>query len=336
MRSYIHNSLLTLVTCFFLWIIIHCVFWHREPFFVNKKFSPSQSQSQAQTPAQTQAQTLKSRQKSIRSIINRRQNAREERLAEIARTSDMSYYESFQSKKTIEPFSNERPLVQITTEPFAQASSTADIGLVRDDDRERNIAGVREINDISSIVSGFIVGIKVPKNMRVTIYQGLNFTGHSNSITGEKVIDDVKFASTLLDYPEEEDENGQPAKWKDDYRGWEKRIRSFKVHRWVDIPSEFDSAYYTRTYRINDYSRLKQIEDEKPEESRDYSSIGEIARNNQWQHFLDVGEKRNFAINSSGQPYTVEKGGGLGEVSSFGNDGSNGEEGNLDTGSFDF
>lgn len=307
MSSYIHNTLLTLVTCFFLWIIIHCVFWHRETFRIGK------------------------------SILASRRSAREERLAEIARTNDMSYYESFQSKnKTIEPFSNERPLVQITTEPFAQASSTVDIGLVRDDDKKRNIAGVREIDDIFKIASTFIVGIKVPKNMRVTIYEGKDFTGHSNSITGEKVIDDFKFASTLLDYPEEEDENGQPAKWSDDYRGWEKRIRSFKVHRWVDIPSEFDSAYYTRTYRINDYSRLKQIEDAKSEESRDYSSIGEMVRNNQWQHFLDVGEKRKFSINSSGQPYTVEKGGGLGGVSSFGNDGSNGEEGNLDAGGFDF
>lgn len=333
MSSYIHNILLTLVTCFFLWIIIHCVFWHRETFIFKKKKKKGPSPEMIRAMQEKMRKAREAYLKKMREEQNRRQNF----MADIAKTNDMSYYESFQSRnKTIEPFSNERPLVQISTVPFAQANRTIDIGLTQDNNKKRNIAGVRKIRDINLITTGKIIGMKVPKNMKVTIYEGVNFTGHSNSVTGEKLIDDFKYASTLLDYPEEEDENGQPMIWSGELRGWESRIRSFKIHRWVDIPSEFDSAYYTRTYRINDYSRLKQIEDAKPEESRDYSSIGEIVRNKQWQHFLDVGEKRKFSINSSGQPYTVEKGGGLGGGSSFGKDGSKGEEGNLDGGGFDF
>lgn len=197
-------------------------------------------------------------------------------------------YESFVSRDEITNTNDlSFGLVDFSIVPISSASSTVKIGLVK---TNSSIPQPRKIYKTSDVFfTDDIVGIKVPDGLRVTIYEDENLQGYSNTINGPNTIDTLITASSLQ-YPEEEDESGNFLINKYNGIGWEKRVKSFVIHRSIDIPDEFDSVMYTQKYGINDYEKIK-------EQGGDLSNLSDKTREAQWQHYLDIGESLGYDIN---------------------------------------
>jgi hypothetical protein len=274
MNKYIHNIILAIIIGFFIWILL------LYSNIVQESFLGASAAMQA-------AQDAK------KNIILQR--VRPGNLQKIYESNDANY---LQTEKGTPIY------VQLTTVPYGQATNSIQIGLVKDTNVDRNIPDLREIPNVEEIMTP-IIGMKVPQGYKVSVFAGINFTGASNTITGEKTIDDFKYAATMFDNEEEEDENGNPIVWEGNKVGWEQRIKSIKIHRSVgDPPEDFDGKFYNRV--VNYYNYLKKIELSKPIEQQKLDNIGEIAYNMQWQYFVDKGEKAGHQIYEGSGPYRIE------------------------------
>jgi len=193
-------------------------------------------------------------------------------IDEIARTNDTSF-----------------DLVEFSLVPFSSTSQTIKVGL------ELNTVNVslplsRKINNTERIFPSNIVGMKVPEGIRVTIYEQKNQGGYFNAIIGPTTIETLETAQNLQ-YPEAEDDTGLLLANNYGGRGWQNRVKSLVIHRYKDIPDEFDSVFYTQKYGINDYEKYKQM-------GGDLTILPDKTREGQWQHYLDIGESLGYAINS--------------------------------------
>lgn len=288
MNKYIHNIIIFAIILFFIWITFY-VFNVQESFKLSAFFSENR-------------------------ITNKQ---RQDYLNNIAITNDSEY---IKNEKGMPVY------IQFTTEPYGKASSSVNVGLVKDEDVSRNIPHVRKIENIKYIVKSNIVGMKVPQGYKVTIHAGKNNMGISNTITGEKIVDDLKNASTLFDNEEEDDENGNPKVWNigkfPPKYGWDERVDSITIHRHIDIPEEFDGIFYTKY--VNFYDSLINIELQKPDDQRNIDSIADRAREMQWQHFVDEGELAGHEIYEGSGPYRIpENALASGNMGNFGDEGGN-------------
>lgn len=273
MNKYIHNIIIFAVILFFICITFYVFDINvQESFKLSTKFSETRVSN------------------------NERQNYSNY----IAQTNDSEYIKNDKGNPIY---------VEFTSEPYGKARSSVKVGLVKDEDLSRNIPHVRKIPNIKYIIKPEIVGIKVPQGYKVTVHAGKNNVGISNTITGEKIIDDLKNASTLFDNEEEDDENGNPKVWNvgkiPPKVGWQDRVDSVTIHRYIDIPEEFDGIFYTKY--VNYYDSLINIELQKPEDQRNMDSIADRAREMQWQYFVDEGELAGHEIYEGSGPYRIPK-----------------------------
>ena len=197
-------------------------------------------------------------------------------------------YESFATDEMAKTNDLSFGLVEFSVVPFSSASTNIKIGLVKTGDN--TIPQPRKINRTSEVFdSNNIVGIKVPDGLRVTIYEDEYLQGKYNTINGPSSIEDL-VSATNLQYPEEEDEEGNILTNKYGGIGWQYRVKSFAVQRSKDVPDEFDSVFYTQKYGINDYEKIKQ-------QGGDLTNLPDKTREAQWQHYLDIGESLGYDIN---------------------------------------
>jgi hypothetical protein len=193
-------------------------------------------------------------------------------IDEISRTNDISF-----------------GLVEFSLVPFSSTSQTVTIGLEKN---PKNVSFplARTINS-QSLFPASIVGIKVPDGIRVTIFELPNQGGYFNAIVGPNLIDTLETAKNLQ-YPEAEDDAGNLLANNFGGKGWQNRVNSFVIHRYKEIPEEFDGVFYTQKYGINDYEKYKQM-------GGDLTNLADKTRESQWQHYLDIGESLGYAINQS-------------------------------------
>ena len=177
-------------------------------------------------------------------------------------------------------------VVEFTTVPYASASSTVKIGLQKGD----KFPEPRKIKNARDLFASEIVGIKVPEGLSITFYEMSNLGGYYNSIIGPNTVDTLQMANNL-EYPEPEDDNGNLLVNMYNGIGWQNRVKSFVIHRFQEIPDEFDGVFYTQKYGINDYEKIKAM-------GGDSSDVAEKTRQAQWQHYLDIGQSLGYAINA--------------------------------------
>lgn len=284
MTKYIHNIILAIIIGFFIWMLLYSNVV-QETFNQRRKERNRRNRRNKELERQRQIELERQR---------RLQQERPRNLQKIYETNDADYLKT----ETGNPV-----YVHLTTVPYGQATNSIKIGLVKDSDVGRNIPDPREIPNVEQIMEP-IIGMKVPQGYKVSVFAGINYTGASNTITGEKTVDDFKYAATMFDNEEEEDENGNPIVWEGTKVGWEQRIKSIKIHRYVgDPPADFDGEFYNRI--VNYYNYLKQIELSKPLEQQKHDTIGDKAYNMQWQYFVDVGEKAGHHIYQGSGPYRI-------------------------------
>jgi hypothetical protein len=179
-------------------------------------------------------------------------------------------------------------LVEFSTVPFSSTSSTVNIGLKKTNTTLPQARKVKSINPKDGF-TGSIVGFKVPEGLKVTMYEFPNFGGYFNSVIGPSTVDNLETARNLQ-YSEPEDDQGLLLENIYKGRGWQNRVKSFIIHRYREIPDEFDGVFYKQKYGINDYERIQALGG-NPED------LPEKTREAQWQHYLDIGESLGYAIN---------------------------------------
>uniref|UniRef100_A0A6C0HI80 Uncharacterized protein n=1 Tax=viral metagenome TaxID=1070528 RepID=A0A6C0HI80_9ZZZZ len=179
-------------------------------------------------------------------------------------------------------------LVEFSTVPFSSTSSTVNIGLKKTNTKFPQPRKVKSINSRDGF-TGSIVGIKVPEGLKVTIYEFPNFGGNFNSIIGPSTVDNLETEKNLQ-YPETEDDQGLLLENIYKGRGWQNRVKSFIIHRYREIPDDFDGVFYTQKYGINNYQKFKALGG-NPED------LPEKTREDQWQHYIDNEYLGRYAIN---------------------------------------